>query len=387
MTTIRRHILVLAAVLAFASPALRAEQPQKASHSAQDDRLKKLEERADATEKAASSAAMEKDYITRAQKQYQSYYQKVLNTQMWTLGIMGVILVGVFVLVARFSLKLIDEQTKTATAGATVQMRNEYARAFAKDVQKLWDSNAADIKKLKETLTAQFAELEQNLKDCSDFQRNLAGTCRRADESQGDSVVTFRNALRTYKAGKARNLIEAKVGATTARSVFESLRRKHRENYVDKAREELADSLYNDLKEELALAVLQSPWLTPLINERNPPPPEPAAPEPAAETRSVAKTIPETHHPVMAFVGHSANAASHGHECGHTQGRTSRRICSLVDSSALPLLYPARAAIRDHNGIEAQIVDICRAPCMPFCTSRRVRQPKRSREGDCVRPS
>ena len=299
MTTLRRHILILAAVLAFFSPALRSEQPQKASHSTQDDRLKKVEERADAAEKAASSAAMEKDYITRTQKQYESYYQRVLNTQMWTLGIMGVILVGVFVLVARFSLKLIDEQTKTATAGATVQMRNEYARALAKDVQKLWDSNAADIKKLKETLTVQFAELEQNLKDRSDFQAQFVqALAEELDESQGDSLVTFRNALRTYKAGKARNLIEAKVGATTARSVFESLRRKHRENYVDKAREELADSLYNDLKEELALAALQSPWLTPLINERNPPPPEPAVPEPAAETRSVAKTISETHHPV-----------------------------------------------------------------------------------------
>jgi multidrug efflux pump subunit AcrB len=297
VTTIRRHILLLAAVLAFFSPALRAEQPQKASHSTAEDRLKKLEERADAAEKAASSAAMEKDYITRTQKQYESYYQRVLNTQMWTLGIMGVILVGVFVLVARFSLKLIDEQTKTATAGATVQMRNEYARALAKDVQKLWDSNAADIKKLKETLAAEFAELEQNLKDRSDFQAQFVQAhAEELDESQGDSVVTFRNALRTYKSGKARNLIEAKVGATTARSVFESLRRKHRENYVDKAREELADSLYNDLKEELALAALQSPWLTPLINERNPPPPEPAAPEPAAEPRSVAKTISETRH-------------------------------------------------------------------------------------------
>jgi hypothetical protein len=300
VTTLRRQILILAAVLAFFSPAARSEQPQKASHSTQDDRVKKLEERADAAEKAASSAAMEKDYITRTQKQYESYYQRVLNTQMWTLGIMGVILVGVFVLVARFSLKLIDEQTKTATAGATVQMRNEYARALAKDVQKLWDSNAADIKKLKETLTAQFVELEQNLKDRSDFQAQFVqALAEELDESQGDSVVTFRNALRTYKAGKARNLMEAKIGATTARSVFESLRRKHRENYVDKAREELADSLYNDLKEELALAALQSPWLTPLINERNPPPPpEPAAPEPAAETRSAAKTIPETHHPV-----------------------------------------------------------------------------------------
>ena len=297
MTTIRQHMLVLAAVLAFFSPALRSEQPQKASRPTQEDRLKKLEERADAAEKAASSAVMEKDYITRTQNQYQSYYQKVLNTQIWTLVLMGLILTGVFVLVARFSLKMIDEQAKIATAGATVQMRNEYARALAKEVQKLWDSNAADVKKLKETLTAEFAELEQNLKDRSGFQMQFVqALAEDLDDRQGDSLLTFRNALRTYKSGKPRHLIEAKVGATTARSIFESLRRKHGENYEDKAREELADSLYNDLEEELALAALHSPWLTPLINERSPALPEPPAPEPAAEGRSLA-TIPETDPP------------------------------------------------------------------------------------------
>lgn len=294
MTTIRQRTLILAAVLAFFSPALRSEQPQKASRPTQEDRLKKLEERADAAEKAASSAVMEKDYITRAQKQCESYYQKVLSTQIWTLGIVGLILTGVFLLVARFSLKMIDEQTKTAMAGATVQMRNEYARALAKEVQKLWDSNSADVKKLKETLTAQFADLEQNLKDRSDFQMQFVQALTEdLDERQGNSLLTFRNALRTYKSGKPRNLIEAKVGATTARSIFESVRRKHGENYVDKAREELAGSLYDDLEEELALAALQSPWLTPLINERIPALSEPPAPEPAAEGRPIAM-IPET---------------------------------------------------------------------------------------------
>lgn len=298
MTTMRKHILVLAVVLAFFSPAaLRSEQPQKASHPTQEDRLKKLEERADAAEKAASSAAMEKDYITRTQKQYESYYPKVLNTQMWTMAIMGIILTGVFVLVARFSLKLIDEQTKTATAGATVQMRNEYARALAKDVQKLWDSNAADIKKLKETQTAQFAELQQNLQDRSDFQMQFVQALAEGlAERQADSLLTFRNALRTYKSGKPRNLIEAKLGATAARSIFESLRKQHGDNYADKARDELADSLYTGLEEELALAALQSPWLTPLINERTPVLPEPPAPEPAAATHPT-PTVPETNHP------------------------------------------------------------------------------------------
>src|SRR5258707_3961000 len=166
----RKRILFLAAILAFFSPSLRSQQAQKASHSTQEDRLKKLEERADGAETAESSAVMERDYITRTQQQYESYYQKVLNTQIWTLVIMGVILTGVFVLVAKFNLRMIDEQTKTATAGATVQMRNEYARALAKEVQKLWDANAADIKKLKETQTAQIPEIAPNIKTRTDFQ-------------------------------------------------------------------------------------------------------------------------------------------------------------------------------------------------------------------------
>jgi hypothetical protein len=287
--SIRQRILILAAFLAIFSPTLRSEQPQKASRVTLEDRLKKLEERADAAEKAASTAVVERDYLTRTQKQYESYYQKVLNTQMWTLGIMGLILTGVFVLVARFSLKVIDQQTKNATAEAAIQMRNEYARALAKDVQKLWDSNASDVKKLRETLTAQFSELERRLKDRSNLQMQFV------QAHAEDSLVTFRAALRTYESGKSRNLIEAKVGATVARSIFESLRRKHGENYIDKAREELADSLYNGLDEELALAALQSPWLTPLINERSPALPEPAA-KPVAEGRPVA-TIPEIDRP------------------------------------------------------------------------------------------
>ena len=88
MTTKHQRILVLAAVLAFFSPAaLRSQQPQKASHATQEDRLKKLEERADAAEKAASAALMEKDYIARTQKQYEILLQKAFNTQMcWTSG-------------------------------------------------------------------------------------------------------------------------------------------------------------------------------------------------------------------------------------------------------------------------------------------------------------
>ena len=60
MNTTRRRTLVLAAALAFLGPAVRSEQSQKAARPAQESRIKKPEERADAVEKAASSAVMEK---------------------------------------------------------------------------------------------------------------------------------------------------------------------------------------------------------------------------------------------------------------------------------------------------------------------------------------
>lgn len=287
------RILILGAALALHSAAVRSEQPQRASRTNQEERIKNLEERADAAEKAANAAAMEKDYITRIQKQYESYYQTVLNTELWALGMMGFILTGVFVLVARFSLKLIEEQTKTATAGATVQMRNEYARALAKEASKLYDTNAADTKKLKEALEAQITEADRTLNDRYNFQMQFVqALAEGVDERQGDSLVSFRNALRAYKSGKSRHVIEPRIGAMAAHSLFASLRKTHAENYADKAREEMADALYDGLEEELALAALQSTWLTPLINERTPANPEPPTQEPIVGQRSAAP-IPE----------------------------------------------------------------------------------------------
>lgn len=289
MNIICRRILVLMAALAFLTPAVFSQQSQKAPHLTQEDRIKKLEDRADEAEKAAGAAAMEKDYIARTQKLYESYYQKTSVVQMWTLAIVGLLLISVFGLVVRFSLNLFEQRTKLATADATAQMRNEHGRILAKEVQKLWDSNAADTKKLKESLTAQIALLEQNLKDRSDFEiQFVQGIDAASGGRHEDSVAAFRLALAAYKACKPRNLIETKVAAATIRHLFESLQKHHAEKSVEKARQELADPLYNGLEEDLALTALQSPWLTPLINERTPAVPEPPAPQPAAAPRPAA---------------------------------------------------------------------------------------------------
>lgn len=290
MNTIFHRILFVAAALAFLSPAVRSEKP-KADRTTQEDHIKKLEDRLDAAEKVASSAAMEKDFITRVQKQYESYYEKVLRTQLWALAFMTLILAAVFGFTVRFSLNMLDERAKLAVAEATTQLRNDYSRAVAKEVQKLWDSNAADVKKLKEAITKQAAELQKNLKDRSDFEfQFMRGLGATIDQRRDDSFVAFRSALATYKAGKSRDLVEIKMGALVICYIFELLRRAHGENYVEQARAEMADALYDHLDGELALAALQSPWLTPLINERKPPAPEPAVQQPAAEVRPAPPT-------------------------------------------------------------------------------------------------
>lgn len=290
MNTTSPRILVLAALLTLPCPLVRAEQPQKTTHTAVEDRVKKLEERADAAEKAAAAAAMEKDYILRTQKLYESYYARTLSIELWALGIVCLLLTGVFTLVARFSLNLFEQRTKLATADATAQLRNEYARILGKEVQKLWESNAADNRKLKETLTAQIVEFEQNVKERCEFQAQFVqGLGAAGEERHDDAVVYFRQALAAYKSSKPRNLIETKAGATAAWRLFEALRKKHGDGCGEKPREELTDSLYNGLEEELALAALQSPWLAPMIQERNPasPEPPPAAPEVVPEARPV----------------------------------------------------------------------------------------------------
>ena len=288
-----RPIAFLVVALTFFVPALRSEQPQKALHASQEERVKQLEVRTDAVEKASMAAAMEKDYIERTQKLYESYYEKTFNIQLGTLVIVGLLLSAVFGLVARFSLNLFEQRTRLAAADATAQMRNEYVRISAREVQKLWDSNTADARKLKESLTAQIAELELKLKDQSDFQiQFVQGLTAGTEERHDYSLAAFRQALRAYKSGKPRNLMETEVGATTVKFIFESLRKAYGENYIEKAREALADPLYNGLEEELALAALHIPWLTPLINERSPATPEPPAPEPGAEPRPAAPASP-----------------------------------------------------------------------------------------------
>ncbi len=86
------------------SPALAQQKtapPSPNSQAQLEDRVKELETRLSAAEQKAASATMEKDYITRVQKQYETYYEKAFNTQVTTLSIIALFITIVFGLTHR----------------------------------------------------------------------------------------------------------------------------------------------------------------------------------------------------------------------------------------------------------------------------------------------
>src|SRR5579859_7232188 len=153
-------------VLTALSPALAQQKPAPSPPNSQaqlEARVKDLEARLTAAEQKAASAALEKDYITRIQTQYERYYEKVLSTQMWTLCLMGLILTAFFGLAAKFSIDIFDSRTKSALDAALAQVE-----------KKLSEQNSAQLKLLEDGLTERITEQEQDLKIRSRYQFDFA---------------------------------------------------------------------------------------------------------------------------------------------------------------------------------------------------------------------
>lgn len=275
MKTKRLLILALGAAVICLLPFFSAEAlqkstpPPKPSQAELEDRVKELEDRQSAAEQKAASAAMEKDYITRVQKQYEAYYEKAFNTQVWILSILGLILTTLFFLAGRFGFGIFDRRIEMALREASAQLRTEFTQMLVKESQALREGNAAQIKELDSTLAARIGDLEKDLKTRSDFQFQFAqGLAAGADERYANARTNFRFALETYKSGKPRQLFEKKSGALTTHNIFVTLKKEDETNFEENAKKELADELYNDLEDELALAAVDLTWLAPLLKER-----------------------------------------------------------------------------------------------------------------------
>jgi len=282
---VRRFIasIPLIALLTLFPPALAQQKPAAPSRPSQaqlEDRVKQLEARLNDAEQRAASAAMEKDYITRVQKQYETYYEKAFNTQVWTLSILGIFLTVVLGLAGRIGFGIFDRSIQHALGDASAQLRTEFTQMLGKETQALREANSAQLKALEDDLNKRITEQEKDLKTRFDFQyRFVSGLAAGADKRHPDARNRFREALVIYKLSKVRQLIPRESAARAAANIFVSLKNQDEANILENAKKELADALYNDLEGELALAAVDLNWLTPLLKERK------AAAPPAAGER------------------------------------------------------------------------------------------------------
>jgi hypothetical protein len=253
------------------SPALPQQKPAPPSpHSqTQEDRVKELETRLNAAEQKAASAAMEKDYIIRIQRQYETYYEKAFNTQVTIVSVLALFITIVLAVAARFGFQTFDRRIDTALRETSAQLRTEFNQQLRAELEILRQQNSAQLKALEDGLTKRITEQQQDLKTQSRYQFDFAqGLAAGADDRFADARAAFRRAVNQYKSGKARQLIPIRAAATALRNIFVQFPKEDEANSAENAKKELADEFYNDLGDELALAAASLTWLQPLLKER-----------------------------------------------------------------------------------------------------------------------
>ena len=127
-----RPLLALVLYAAAAMPAdAWPQQKHATSQSAQaqqtqaqlEERIKQIEGRLAVAEQNAESSKLQDAYVKDVQTQANSYYDKVLTTQVMSLSILGLIITIVLAVAGRFSIKVFDDRARAALATTTTPVR------------------------------------------------------------------------------------------------------------------------------------------------------------------------------------------------------------------------------------------------------------------------
>jgi len=255
-----KHLLavgVLLVGLTAGAPLTAAQEPASLRSIEQQrpkDRIDALESRQKADEEKADRATFEKDRIDKIQQHYEDYYQKVHTTEMRVLEAVTAIFALFIAFAGLFGFRVFDQRIRHEFSQAT----NRLERKFEAEVKTLKDSNAAQLN-----------QLEDDLNSRTYYNLYFAqGEAAGADGRHGDALDSFRRALKTYKSCKTRGLLAPAHGGRVLRNIFAAIQKLHKDKFTDEAQKELADRLYDDLKNELALAALEVSGLPPLVRER-----------------------------------------------------------------------------------------------------------------------
>lgn len=281
--------------VASTSPATE-HKPAPTKPVAQDnskERTDALESRVKELEEKSADAAKERAYVERTQKEVKDYYEKAFDTQVKFLEWLIILIAAIPIVVGLFGYRTIDRIIEHAVSKATTDLEKKFDEKLAAELKTLKDANAAQMNQLGESLRGRISDLENDLKIRSDFQFELAlGMSTLGDEDYARSRQLFRIALKTYKTGKPRKLIDKGLAAVVIQKIFLTIKLEFPDKFAERAKQELGDGLYNDLKDELASAALKVRWLAPLVNDRKDAPPagQPAAPKAVLATAQESPT-------------------------------------------------------------------------------------------------
>jgi hypothetical protein len=268
--TFRACILALVAITS-ATPA-KPQQQKPATQAQLQQQIDELKKQLEDVRQTVTAAKLTNDFAKQAQAEAKDYYDKVLATETRSLWIMGIFITLLLALAARVGFNTFERLTEGAIREATTQLRADYTKALADEVQKLKDLNKTNITELEQTLTSKIGELDADIQDRTYFQFQFTQALAfSADKRFDQAIESYREAIKAYKESKSRRLIRPTTAATAIGNLLSRVAKLHAENREEMLKEELAKPLYDDLEDELAHAAIKRPIYAALIKERNTP--------------------------------------------------------------------------------------------------------------------
>lgn len=130
------------------------------------------------------------------------------------------------------------------------------------------------MSKLSHYLRAKFNGVSEDREISSEWGFYFSsGLAAGEDGRHRDARREFRNALRLYKTSTLRKAITSERVRECIRNIVVSITKEHPDDYIEPIRQELQDSLYDGLEDELAAVAMRWPGLAVVIRDRKSPAP------------------------------------------------------------------------------------------------------------------
>lgn len=268
------RMLYLAVIIAYVWPVAslaqdRAKAPPPTVQELSE-RITALEADLKAAEQRADRTALDTEYTQRIQKQYESYYEKAFNTQIWILTIFILILTVLLGFTARFGLTIFDRQIDNALRETSTQLRSDFTRALEKEMNALSEASTKQTSALEVKFAELVKEQEKDLKILSRFNFQFSqGLAFALASRHTDAVHHFHNALESYVRGKARGLFPDNKQVGFVANIFRNVWRQHEQDGEEESKKaidsELRSGRYAGLVTELESAAAKLPPLADLL--------------------------------------------------------------------------------------------------------------------------